>query len=245
MDAGMAEAPALATTLRTLDIQAPTEGNDLGDSLKIVSQFFRADVTRSAIITIRPVAAAGQQFATLDTHGPEDAKRSESTIGSVVEQLATVFAALQSTPYDDHRSMLDMTTVAVGSEFSRTMRQRDLPIDATGTDHNPLRNSLLIGGKGIRGGLVVGESDSRTPDEVLSQAHKTFDPEHLKVMGRPFDIQTMRPVEALPETYEPSHYISAATVVNTLYTAFGVDAAHFWKPDRGSEAAQPLRGLLT
>jgi hypothetical protein len=245
MGDGAIEAPGLAAKLRGLDIAVPNPEDDLGDSLKVIAQFFRADVSRAAVITIRPKSTDPQSFATLDTHGADQAKDSASFIGSVVEQLVKVIDSLASTPFDEHRSMLDMTTIAVGSEFSRTMRQRGAAIDETGTDHNPLRNSILLGGKGVRGGLVVGESDSRTPDEVLSGAHRTFDPEHLKVMGRPFDPRSMRPVDALPNEYFADQYLSAATVANTIYTIFGVDASKHWKADRNSDAAQPLRGLLT
>ncbi len=57
--------------------------------------------------------------------------------------------------------MFDVTTVMVASEFGRTMRGAGLPIDQTGTNHNQFSNSILIGGKGIRAGMVLGASDLR------------------------------------------------------------------------------------
>jgi hypothetical protein len=56
----------------------------------------------------------------------------------------------RDTPFDQTHNYHDVTTVLVSSEFSRTLRQRDRPIDATGTDHNPYCNSLLVAGKEIR-----------------------------------------------------------------------------------------------
>ena len=57
--------------------------------------------------------------------------------------------------------MFDVTTVMIASEFGRTLRSLDSPIDNTGTNHNQFSNSVLIGGKGIRGGMVIGESRFR------------------------------------------------------------------------------------
>ena len=53
--------------------------------------------------------------------------------------------------------------------FGRTMRAPDMPIAATGTNHNQFANSILLGGKGIRSGLVVGASDLADEKAVLSR----------------------------------------------------------------------------
>jgi hypothetical protein len=239
MAAAEAKAPALGERLRSLQVNAPS--NDaLADDLQTVTQLFKADITRGAVITIRPVGGN-----LVDTHTPEQAAQSATLIGSVATQVAAVFDALQRTPYDDHRSMLDMTTVVCASEFTRTMRQRDLAIDATGTDHNSLSNMVLIGGKGIKGGLVVGESDSRTADEEISPAHRAFDPDHLKVMGRPFDAATLQASRALPEVYHAGDYLSFAMVANTVYQLFGVDRRHYWVTERGGDVARVMPGLLS
>ena len=85
---------------------------------------------------------------------------------------------------------MDVTTFLVSAEFGRTMRQNYVPFANTGTDHNPASNMFLIGGKGIRGGMVIGESDFRASDETLSKAHLTIDPVKEKLVGRPFDFST-------------------------------------------------------
>ena len=74
-----------------------------------------------------------------------------------IGRIAALLKGLNDTPFDAKRSMFDVTTVMVASEFGRTMRALDMPIDQTGTNHNQFSNSILIGGKGIRAGMVIGE----------------------------------------------------------------------------------------
>ena len=73
-----------------------------------------------------------------------------------------------------------------------------------GTDHNPLANTVLIGGAGIKSGLVIGASDFRTATESLSGAHLQLDRDRVKVMGRPFDFTTGRARTDLPAAFAVS-----------------------------------------
>jgi hypothetical protein len=241
MKAAAARTSGLSKQLRELDIKAP--GNDpLADDLQTVTQLFKAGVTSSAVLTVRPT---GDNAPTVDTHAPDQAKASEAIIGGIATQVAAIFAAFKNTPYDTNRSMLDMTTVVCASEFMRTMRQSGLPIDATGTDHNSLSNSILIGGKGIRTGLVIGESDSRTADEAISAAHQAFDTEHLKVMGKPFDAATLRTSDDKPDVYRAGDYLSFAMVANTVFELFDVDKSHYWLTERNGQVARTMSKLLS
>jgi hypothetical protein len=124
------------------------------------------------------------------------------------------------------------------------MRQKNAPLDKTGTDHNPLTNTILLGGKGIRGGLVIGASDFQSPDESLSPAHLALDPDLLKIMGRPFDYAAFRPRSELPSDFEATDYLSTASVVNTIYDLFAVDEAHHWLQMKNGPIAPVLRPLL-
>jgi hypothetical protein len=132
----------------------------------------------------------------------------------------------------------------VGSEFGRTMRQQGLPIDNTGTDHNPLSNTVLVGGAGIRGGLVVGASDLQSATEQPSGAHRTLDPSAVKTMGRPFDFATQTVRSDSPSTFVPGDYVQIASVINTVYSLFDVPTDKWRLVERNGEVAPILSSLL-
>jgi hypothetical protein len=104
--------------------------------------------------------------------------------------------------------VLDVTTVMIASEFGRTMRARDMPINDTGTNHNQHCNSVLIGGKGVRGGMIIGASDMQTADEQVSKAHLAVDPLLEKSLGLPFDFANMRPRQDKPENFDIADYLT-------------------------------------
>jgi hypothetical protein len=152
---------------------------------------------------------------------------------------------LETTPFDTHRSLFDVTTVMIASEFGRTLRAPERAVDDTGTNHNPHCNSILIGGKGIRPGLVIGASDFRDAGEKLSRAHLALDPALEKTMGRPFDFATMRPRDDLPDAFEITDYLTIGSVINTLYSVFKVPKSHYRTMVSGAAAAPVLYGLET
>jgi hypothetical protein len=133
----------------------------------------------------------------------------------------------------------------ITSEFGRTMRQYGQPIDATGTDHNTYSNTVILGGKGIRPGLVVGASDFRSSTEKLSPAHLSVDGGKVRVMGKPFDFAKMIPRDDLLQTLDPDQYLNFNSVVNTVYSAFGVDPSKFRKLTNSGPIAPVLNGLLS
>src|SRR5262249_9208528 len=90
-----------------------------------------------------------------DVHATEQAKTQPKMFASAIGKIVTLLKGLVEAPFDNRRSMLDVTTVMVASEFGRTMRS-DGTVDDTGTNHNQFSNSILLGGKGIRSGLVIG-----------------------------------------------------------------------------------------
>jgi hypothetical protein len=124
------------------------------------------------------------------------------------------------------------------------MRQDGKPIGATGTDHNPLSNSVLIGGAGIKSGLVIGASDFQSATETLSGAHNALDPEGLKVMGRPFDFGSCTVRSDLPGAFAASDYLQIASVINTVYSLFGVPQDKWRLVERGGAVAPVLSALL-
>ena len=70
------------------------------------------------------------------------------------DRVGTLLNVMKKTPYKDTGQFLfpDHTTLAVTTEFSRPpfLNAQE------GKDHNALDNSILLGGRGIRGGLHLG-----------------------------------------------------------------------------------------
>jgi hypothetical protein len=235
MSQGLTQVPDLALRLAGVDLGAG-QATDEEQFCSITCGFFKQGIARSGVLVI------GDLF---DTHDPKLAKGQPALYASAVNQIARIFKFLKNTPFDSDRSFLDVTTVGVTSEFGRTMRQGVLPPDKTGTDHNTLTNSVLLGGKGIRGGLVVGTTDFENESAALSPAHKLLDPSMEKLMGRPFDFATMTPRTDLPNTYDPMDYLNVASVVNTIYSLFGVESSKYRVIGRNGPPASILKGLLS
>ena len=72
-----------------------------------------------------------------------------------------------------------------------------------------------------------------------------LDPVLEKAMGRPFDFASMRNRDDLPEEFQIEDYLTISSVVNTVYSRFGVPAQYHRKTGRDTGAAPVLQGLLT
>jgi hypothetical protein len=125
------------------------------------------------------------------------------------------------------------------------MRAPNLPIDATGTNHNQYANSILLGGKGVRSGLVIGASDLADLSTPVSKAHLAVDPVLEKTMGKPFDFAAMRSREDLPEAFDVDDYLTIGSVVNTVYSLFAVPREYHRAIGRDKRAAPVMHGLLS
>ncbi len=90
--------------------------------------------------------------ASLDSHSNHPKNHLQAQI-KVWEQVAELFSLCKGIPYMNG-NLFDYTTFMIVSEFSRTPFLNA----AKGKDHNPLTNSVLLAGKGIRKGKVVGKS---------------------------------------------------------------------------------------
>ncbi|HEX4924927.1 MAG TPA: DUF1501 domain-containing protein [Bdellovibrionales bacterium] len=215
-------------------------GSTTGDStafLYVVGELFKARIARTAIFS----PSFQQQ---VDCHDVNSAKNHHLVAGALVDYIVKTVAFLKATPFDGTRSLYDVTTVSITSEFSRTMRQAGRKIDDTGTDHNNLTNTIILCGKGIKGGLVLGESDFRVVGEQLSGAHKKRDLQTVKSMGKPFDFSTFKPRADLPEEYDYRNYLHVHSVVNTLYELFGVPKTKWRAPERDAPPSPVLKPLL-
>ena len=212
----------------------------LGRNIFFVLESFRKQLINVGLIEI----AVGGENLFLDTHDSESAARTPAMTQTLVQNIVTVFKALEESPFDGQRSMLDMTTVVIASEFTRTMRQLNNPIDKTGTDHNPFTNTVILAGKGISGEQIFGASDFETSDEVLSPAHLIKDPMKLRLMAKPFDFKTQKVRLDLPAQFVASDYLSIANVQNTLLSALGVSQEHQRKDSNDQVATTMTQALI-
>jgi hypothetical protein len=187
-----------------------------------------------------------------DVHGPESAKAIPENYEILIKKVANIFDILRSTPYPGtQKSYLDVTTVLMTSDFNRTTRQIGSAIDQSGTDHNPLSNTFLLGGKGIRGNMILGATDLETLSGdsygKVSEAHKSLDPQLIKAMSKPFNIKEGNVVSTLPEVYRRTDYLTVENVMNAILKAFGVTKSEHLRTyagDRSGIIAPSLDKIL-
>jgi hypothetical protein len=234
MQSGLDRAPRVHRQLAQLN-PPPGQLSPEQKTVALIAQCFRLSISRSAIY-------APTEF--FDVHAAELAKTQPKLFASAIGKIATLLKGLVDTPFDSRRSMFDVTTVMVASEFGRTMRAAGAHIDATGTNHNQFSNSILLGGKGIRPGMVVGTSDLTDETDEASAAHVQLDPVLEKSMGRPFDFATMTSRNDLPAGFEIQDYLTIGSVVNTIYSLFGVPKEHYRVLRRELPVAPVLDGLI-
>jgi hypothetical protein len=219
------------------DDSTPDKPDTLSETVRKTLALFSSGATHVASIIHRGKA--------------DDAHSAESCQNELVEvyrdfasELHASLDALRSTMYlapnGDRIPFLDLTTYVITSEFGRTNRsvsEPRQPVGATGADHNPLANSVLVGGRGIVGGLVVGESDlvacdDRGTYQDVSGAHRQMNPALDAAMGRPFDFEAQRGRRDLPERFDSNDYIHMPSVINTLLDVFDVPQSERLQRDR-------------
>lgn len=231
---GLENAPELKSRLLHLESPRPEDPPEL-QFMSLLAGAFRNSVARTATLSFAEA---------LDAHGYEQSKALPQIFAGISQRIAAIFGAMKNTAFDERRSLFDVTTVLVGTEFGRTMRVHGFPLDKIGTNHNPLTNTFLLGGKGIKGGMVAGASDFTAPGEILSKAHLQLDPVAEKTMGRPFDFERLLPRADLPGEFAVGDYLTVNSLVNTIYRLFGVGEGHHRELERNGPKAQALRGLL-
>ncbi len=238
MKQNFADSPYLGNKLKNINL-SDTSSNRFQAGLNLLLSCFKEKITNTGVMQLTDDPAA------LDNHDFGSAKNFALVASGIVNNLIFLIETLRHTPFDDQRSFFDVTTFIMGSEFSRTMRQEGFTVDQTGTDHNTLNNTIILGGAGINGGHVIGASDFQTPDEKLSGAHLSLDQKALKIMGRPFDFVTGLPANKLPENYQAEDYLGVNSVINTIYSAFNAPKEVFRTIRNGNPALAPvLKDLL-
>ena len=139
----------------------------------------------------RFVTAAGHELNGWDTHADNDNKHQNKLVPSLDHSLPVLLDDLKE------RGLLESTLVVIMGEFGRTPHHNT----KGGRDHWAQCWSLVLGGGGIRGGLVVGSSDERgaqvaermvTMGDLFATIYKAFGidwtKEYMSPIGRPVKI---------------------------------------------------------
>ena len=119
--------------------------------------------------------------------------------------LAGLFTGLES------KGLLESTAVYVTGEFGRTPKINDSSSEG-GRDHYPRCMFMLMGGGGVKGGQVLGESD----EKAAAPKHEGFKPEDvaasfLHALG--IDHQK----EYHTSIGRPVHVVRDGNVINDLF----------------------------
>lgn len=225
-------------------LKMSTTGDDFKSQTMAALASFKSQLASTAVVRLSPNSA-------FDTHDSEGAKDSPDLAKRTMSALAECIQLLKQTFYDEDRSFLDVTTFAFTSEFGRTMRQTGKDIMRSGTDHNAFNNCVLVGGKNIKPGQIIGESDLKTAKEFNDMAersphHRFFDPKDLKTFGKPYDFSRSQVIQTpLENEMSLENYISMHSVTNTIFEAFGVPRSSHWHlPGRQTAVAPLIKALL-
>ena len=204
--------------------------------LDVIGEFFKKGISKSAVVS--------EDILGMDAHAASDAKKCPTFAETIAKRTRDTINFLKSTPYDDKRSLFEVTTLMVSSEFGRTMLQKNVDFDESGTDHNNFNNSVILAGNKIKGGQVIGQSDWRVEGEELSKAHISKDDEIKRIFGKPFDFTSMKPRTDLPEEFKIQDYLTVGSIVNTLYSAFGVDMKYYREFERNAGRPPVISQIL-
>lgn len=152
----------------------------------------------SCLLATRLVES-GVRFVTLtlggwDTHTSNWSKLKNGLLPKLDVGLAGLLNGLSE------KGLLDTTTVFVTGEFGRTPKINTRDAEG-GRDHYPRCMFMLMGGGGVKGGQVLGESDETaslpkhegySPDDVAATFYHTLGIDHTKEYhsntGRPITI---------------------------------------------------------
>ena len=242
MAAGLRQASSIHSKLSQFNTTDLSSETGAVADLSVALSVFKAQLSSSAVINL--------DYFAFDTHDASSAAQQPSLYERLASTLSDLITKLEDTEFQDGKSFLDVTTFVLTSEFGRTMRQQWKSIGETGTDHNTLSNSMIVGGKGIANGHVFGASDLESVEAFNSPSehHKKFDSNLLKVMGKPMDFETgsvMDPLSMNGKEFNLKQYLSIQSMTNTLLTLFGAQTENLWRTSsRDEESAPILRQLI-
>lgn len=125
----------------------------------------------------------------LDTHDSHKELHAESLTAGF-DHVAKMIKFMKETPYkldpSLNKSLFDMTTVVITSEFARTAA----PEKNDGTDHNQYNNSCILFGGNVNGGTIIGSSHIYKISEIKNNYSVRGSLYH----ATPFNYQMQRPM---------------------------------------------------
>jgi uncharacterized protein (DUF1501 family) len=145
---------------------------DMSKESKTISAMFTNDGFAQSCLLATRLVESGVKFVTVqlggwDTHADNFASLKDKVLPNFDTGMAGLFRALEA------KGLLASTSVFATGEFGRTPK-----VNAkAGRDHFPRSMFCLLGGGGIKGGQVIGESDAKaeqpkdkaiTPDDVAA-----------------------------------------------------------------------------
>jgi hypothetical protein len=151
---------------------------DLGSESEEMRDRYGRTTWGQSTLLARRMSEAGVSFVTVnmggwDQHGDLKAKM-EQYLPSVDRAVSALFQDLSA------RGLLEQTLVVVAGEFGRTPRMNTgFGSQPPGRDHWNTAFSLILGGGGIKGGRIVGRTDSKAESIVerpvtVEQFHATL-----------------------------------------------------------------------
>ena len=184
------------------------EAFDIGkESPEFSKQFGTSGLGASCLLALRLVES-GVRFVTVtnggwDTHRDNWNVLKTRQLPALDEALFGLFTGLAA------RGLLDSTIVYVTGEFGRTPK---INTERVGRDHYPRNMFMILGGGGIRGGQVLGESDETAsmpknegfaPDDVAASFYHALginhEQEYHTPSGRP--VMIVRNGHVIPELF--------------------------------------------
>ncbi len=184
------------------------EAFDIGrEDASFAKTFGSSQLGASCLLALRLVES-GVRFVTVtnggwDTHRDNWNALKDRQLPSLDESLAALFNGLAA------RGLLESTVVYVTGEFGRTPK---INTERNGRDHYPRNMFMIMGGGGVRGGQVLGESDEKgampkndgfSPDDVAASFYHAMGIDHtieyLTPTGRP--VMIVREGTVIPELF--------------------------------------------
>lgn len=174
------------------------------EKAEIREEFGKENFGQSCLLAVRLIEA-GVRFVTVelggwDTHTDNFNRLKNQNLPKLDVGLAALFRHLQS------RGLLESTQVMVTGEFGRTPKINP----RGGRDHWPRAMFVLLGGGGVAGGRVIGESDENgmgpkdrkiTPEDLAASFYRNLGidstKEYQTSIGRP--VMVVRDGAPIPE----------------------------------------------
>jgi len=145
----------------------------------------------------------------LDSHSNHEGTHLSEQV-KAWEDVAKLLSTFKSIEWNNGKSMYDVTTFYITSEFSRTPALNP----SKGTDHNPLNNSAVIIGPGFKGNSVFGASRVVTADESTSGTSY--------LIAQMVDLKTGEIINNKQSAKQNGHLIKPETIIATLASGLNI-----------------------